>query len=137
MFRPMAPIAIAVSFSCLVGCGDAPDIVAVEGTVTHKGKPIPGLRVYFQPTDGRPSWGDTDSEGRFRLDYDADYDGAKVGTHKVYVVDASALDPTIVQPPGGKPPEFKAILAKYGNPEISPKTVEITKAVRDLKLELD
>ena len=39
--------------------------------------------------------------------------------------------------PMTEPPEFKAILAKYGNPEISPKTVEITKAVRDLKLELD
>jgi hypothetical protein len=116
---------------------DGPDIVPVEGTLTYKGKPVPNLRVYFQPDQGRMSWGDTDASGKFKLDYDADYDGAKVGPHTVYVVDASTLDPTIEQPPGGKPPEYQEILAKYGNEQISPKKVEITKAVYDLKLELD
>jgi len=122
----------------LVGCGrDGPSIVPVEGRLTYNGKPVPNLRVYFQPTDGRVSWGDTDSQGKFRLDYDEDYDGAKVGNHKVYVVDAATLDPTIQAPPGGKPPEYGPILAKYGNIEITPLTLEIKKAVYDLELKLD
>ncbi len=132
-------LAVAVLFGCglLVGCGQGgPTIVPVEGTLTYNGKPVPNLRVYFQPTEGRVSWGDTDSQGKFRLDYDEDYDGAKVGNHKVYVVDASTLDPTIQQP-GGKPPEYGPILAKYGNIEITPLTIEIKKAVYDLELKLD
>jgi hypothetical protein len=124
--------------SLLAGCTrTGPDIVPVEGTLTYKGKPVPNLRVYFQPTEGRMSWGDTDAQGKFKLDYDPDYDGAKVSSHTVYVVDASTLDPTIEQPPGGKPPEIAEILAKYGNEQISPLKVEITKAVYDLELKLD
>jgi len=121
----------------LVGCrSDAPDIVAVEGIVTHNGQPVPNIRVYFQPTDGRQSWGDTNAEGKFKLDYDEEYDGAKVGTHRVHVADPGSFDSMATPPAGGKHKDLKEILAKYGSLN-SKKTVEISKAVYDLKLELD
>src|SRR5688572_11184430 len=67
------------------GCGsDAPEIVRVSGTVTRGGKPVPGLIVHFQPEGGRPSWGQTDAQGHYDLDYDPDHRGAKVGKHKVF-----------------------------------------------------
>src|SRR5438132_13614211 len=80
----------------IVGCGrGGPEIVPIEGTVTTTGEPVPNLRIYFVPTDGRPSWAISDQNGHFVLDYDADHDGAKVGTHTVFVQDAGAdVDPT-------------------------------------------
>ena len=78
------------------GCAQSgPEIVAIAGTVTHNGQPVPNVRIIFQPDQGRISWAISDDNGRFVLDYDADYDGAKVGTHTVYVVDEGAnIDPT-------------------------------------------
>ena len=62
--------------------------MTIEGTVTRNGNPVPNVRIYFVPSDGRPSWGIRMPQGRFVLDYDYDYDGAKVGTHKVWILDA-------------------------------------------------
>lgn len=125
------------------GCSrGGPEIVPIEGVVTHKGQPVPNLRIYFQPTDGRPSWAISDSNGRFVLDYDEDHDGAKVGTHKVWVLDESTnIDPTIAMSGGAqarpkRPPFMDEILAKYGRDK-STLTVEVTKPDRNFQLKLD
>jgi hypothetical protein len=130
--------------SILVGCkGEGPDIVSVSGTVTHNGKPVPNLKIYFVPTNGRPSWGHSDAAGEFTLDYDEDHNGAKVDTHTVWVLyeplPSSPQEEMQWQSRGGppKPPGLQEILAKYGKEATSPKKVEVTKAVSDLKLELD
>ena len=70
----------------LAGCGkgDYPEMARVTGTVTYKGKPVPNMMVNFMPTEGRPSWGKTDADGKFEMIYDADYKGVKMGHHKVY-----------------------------------------------------
>jgi hypothetical protein len=125
----------------IAGCGrGGPEIVPIEGTVTRNGNPVPNIRIYFQPTGGRPSWGDSDAQGRFVLDYDYDYDGAKVGTHKVWIVDLGGnVDPTLAMSGGAKPkrnPELAEILAKYGQ-ETSQLTVEVKKADRNFQLKLD
>src|SRR6187549_298514 len=58
----------------LLGCSrGGPEVVLIEGTVTHNGEPVPSLRVYFVPTDGRPSWAISDQNGHFKLDYDAEH----------------------------------------------------------------
>lgn len=128
----------------LGGCkGEGPEIVPVSGTVTHLGKPVPNLKIYFVPTTGRPSWGHSNAEGKFTLDYDEDHDGALVDTHTVWVLfephPSSPQEEMQWQARGGpaKPAGLNEILAKYGNGETSPKKVEITAAVSDLKLELD
>jgi len=133
-----AAFAAAVGFA---GCGSGgPEIVEIEGTVTRNGKPVPNVRIYFAPTDGRPSWGISDADGRFVLDYDYDYDGAKVGTHKVWVVDESGnIDPTLAMSGAPRPkrnPEMAEILEKYGKDK-SELTVEVKKADKNFQLKLD
>lgn len=88
------------------GCGGSgPELGPVDGTVRVNGKPVSGLRVYFnpdveergQPSPGRSSYGVTDEQGRFSLTYDdpdAPRPGAVVGTHVVVVNDPDAEDQT-------------------------------------------
>ena len=140
----MRTTAVIASFSlCLfAGCGaGGPEIVEIEGTVTRKGQPVPNLRIYFEPTKGRPSWAISDPSGHFKLDYDIDHDGALVGSHTVWVVDEGGIvDPTALAAGARAPkrnPEIAEIIQKYGKLESSPKKVEITKADKNYKLELD
>lgn len=123
------------------GCGrGGPEIVPIEGVVTHKGEPVPNLRIYFIPTDGRPSWAVSDASGRFALDYDPDHRGAKVGTHTVWVLDESTnLDPTATMSGAPRPkrsPAIAQIMEKYGR-EKSTFQVEVKKAERNFQLKLD
>jgi len=132
-------VALAVA---LAGCmRSGPEVVEIEGTVTHNGKPVPNLRIYFVPTDGRPSWGISDENGHFVLDYDYDLDGAKVGTHTVYVLDESSnIDPTAAMSGARRPkssPEIAEILKKYGDLSTSPLKVEVTKPDKNFQLKLD
>jgi hypothetical protein len=96
--------------------------------------------IWFEPTSGRPSWGISDQQGKFRLDYDPEYDGAVVGMHKVWVLEDPALnDPTAMM---GKTrpkrsPELEAVLAKYGSRDKSPLQVEVKRADRNFQLKLD
>ena len=138
MFRA-ALLVLVMSAAFFTGCrGSGPEVVEIEGTVTHNGKPVPNLMIYFVPENGRPSWGRSDEQGRFVLDYDYDFDGAKVGKHTVYVMDANNMDPT-ARPVGGskKSPEMAAVLAKYGKLETSPMKVEIKSADKNFQLKLD
>jgi hypothetical protein len=133
---------ILLIVSCIVGCGrGGPEIVPIEGTVTHNGEPVPNLRIYFVPTDGRPSWGISDAAGHFVLDYDPERKGAKVGTHKVWIVDEGAIvDPTVAMSGGGarpkRSPAISLIAEKYSR-EKSTLEVEVKKAERNFQLKLD
>ena len=125
-------LAIAVLSLTVTGCSKGgPEIVPVSGVVTRNGKPVPFVTVYFQPTTGRPSLGNCDAEGRFKLGYTREQDGAKVDTHTVYVVHFG-------EAAGGPPPaDFKQIYAKYGTPELSPLKIEIKKPVSNLEVKLE
>ena len=138
VFRFFAGLMLA---ACTLGCGRAgPEIVPIEGIVTHNGEPVPNLRIYFVPTDGRPSWAISDANGRFVLDYDIDHDGAKVGTHTIWVLDeGSNVDPTAAMSGGPRPkrsPAISQIVEKYGR-EKSTLQVEVKKADRHFQLKLD
>jgi hypothetical protein len=140
MFRLTAS-ACCFAVLLLAGCNrGVPEIVEIEGTVTHNGQPVPNLRIYFMPTSGRGSHGTSDENGRFVLDYDYDYDGAKVGTHTVWIVDlGSNIDPTAAMsgaPRAKRTPEMAAILAKYGQ-GVSELKVEVTKPDKNFQLKLD
>jgi len=124
----------------LLGCGGGPTIVPVEGTITHNGEPVPNVRIYFMPTDGRPSWAISDARGHFSLDYDPEHRGAKVGTHKVWIIDESGnIDPTNAMS-GAPRPKRSASIAEIANKysrEKSTLTVEVKKPDRNFQLKLD
>lgn len=92
----LAVVRLAV-LSCLLiaGCGGGEDyeVVPVSGKVTLDGKPVPDLRITFQPqatenhaNPGPGSYGITDKSGRFELAIAKPKGpGAVVGTHTVRI----------------------------------------------------
>ncbi len=82
-------------FAVLLGCallataagcgGGGIQLVSVQGTVTLDGQPLEDALVTFQPAEGRPSYGTTDSQGRYRLQYTPDRRGALPGQHQVVI----------------------------------------------------
>jgi hypothetical protein len=123
------------------GCGDnGPTIVPVTGTLTYKGKPITNARVDFLPEHGRESWGVTDEQGHFTLNYDRGHDGAVVGKHTVSV----RPRPTKVKEQeavmmGKKMPlskDMASFFEKY-SPKNSKVEVVVDKNTRELKLDWD
>jgi hypothetical protein len=145
-------IAALVTLPVLVafaGCGkgDYPEMARVTGTVTYKGKPVPNMMVNFMPTEGRPSWGKTDSGGKYEMVYDSDYKGVKIGHHKVYftapantTIDggkSEASKKAIAQASGLTSEEMADIHTKYGAETTTTLTIDVKTdpEVIDLKLE--
>jgi hypothetical protein len=75
-------IGVAVA---IAGCGDNLKLAKVTGTVTLDGQPLANARVLFQPKQGRPSLGITDSSGKFELQYTQETMGAVQGEHVVSI----------------------------------------------------
>jgi hypothetical protein len=124
----------------LAGCSDAPDIATVKGRVTRHGQPVAGLTLNFMPENGRPSWAVTDADGNYELQYSKDYDGALVGTHKVYVVFRPADPKEEIEIRAGRlkrPADQDEIMAKYGRWDTTPLTVEIKENGQVVDLQLD
>lgn len=136
--RTVQGMAFVATLALLAGCSDGPKVVRVSGTVTHNGKPVPSLTVHFIPETGRPSWGLTDENGRFTLEYDNKLQGALVGSHTIWVQWRPKSPQEEMNPKlSTRPADFPAIQGKYGSQEKSPLKIEITKAVDDLEVKLD
>lgn len=81
----------------LPGCGDSgPEIVPVTGKILMNGEPVTNASVTFFATSGRPSYGTSDAEGKYTLEYSHDVQGAIVGDHKV-VITKSGIGPPPVE----------------------------------------
>jgi len=79
-------LSVSLTFG-VVGCGDTgPEIVPITGKITKAGNPVAGASVTFYPLDGRPSYGTSDNQGVYSLEYMMDVPGAVVGTHRVTVM---------------------------------------------------
>ena len=83
-----------LALGVMAGCDSGPPIEYVTGVVTLDGKPLPDIRVLFQPQNQDPelagtgSYGLTDNDGKFVLKLsDSDRDGAVVGMHTVILSD--------------------------------------------------
>ena len=77
----------------LTGCDDGrPRRVLVAGQVLIDGQPLEYGFVRFIPSDARPSGGQLDRQGRFRLSCFEDNDGAVPGRHKVTVTSCESID---------------------------------------------
>jgi len=146
-FRVATFATLSVGFA-LAGCGkgDYPEMARVTGTVAYKGKPVPNIMVNFMPTEGRPSWGKTDSEGKYEMVYDADYKGVKMGHHKVYftpaafTIDGGASKKSrklIAEAVGLTPEELLEIRSKYGSEEVTKLEIDVKKDPEVIDLKLD
>lgn len=80
------------------GCGDGrPRRVPVSGRVIIDGKPLVSGFIRVVPDDARPSTGEIDSDGRFRLTTFDQLDGCVAGTHRVEVVAFDTISPTALR----------------------------------------
>jgi hypothetical protein len=75
--------------ACL-GCGGetGPELSEVSGLVTLDGQPLPKVSLQFTPETpgGSPSYGVTDSEGSYELQFSAERSGAMIGKHRVEIL---------------------------------------------------
>lgn len=120
------------------GCsGPGYEIAEVEGVVKYKGQPMKGLYLQFMPEKGPTSIGETDADGRFRLQYrDAKSNtmknGAVVGKHRVVVMDAERPDV-----PQGESPKPGRIPDKYSDLVNSPLKQEIRSGPQSIEIQID
>ena len=67
-------------------CNDSPATATVTGTVRFNGQPLVNAFVTFEPIDrSRPSFGTTDSAGKYTLRFSPTKMGAIPGEHKVTI----------------------------------------------------
>ena len=107
-----------------------PPLGYVSGTVTIKGKPAAGVKVYLSPQErvivganekkerARDSIGVTDAEGRFTVYYLPEIPGAKVGPCRLWM---ESMDPAIAIPPKyglGSVQQFEVKLGKNESQKI-------------------
>jgi len=134
-------IALAALGLFSVGCGpDGKKVVKVSGLLTLNGKPVPNAILHFEPSSGRPSWGMTNSEGRYTLKYTIDKEGAEVDTHKVWLEFPPATPQEENDLATGKkqlPVETRAMAKKYGNKEKPEIEVAVTGDGKDIEIKLD
>jgi hypothetical protein len=81
-------IALVFVASAMMGCGnDGPELAEVTGVVTVDGKPVPGAVLTFVPTGGgSPSYGGTDTLGKYRLMFTDTKYGAMIGDQQTFRV---------------------------------------------------
>jgi hypothetical protein len=131
---------LLVSF-VVTGCGSGGvSVVPVSGTVTRGGKPVPKLFLNFVPEHGRPSWGVTDEDGHYTLNYERGRDGAVLGMHKVFVQIRPASPKEEADLQSGRlklHPQIASILQKYGKRETTPLKVEVKEDEAVIDLQLD
>ena len=137
-----------LGFVCIsAGCGSGhPETVKVTGTVTLDGTPVEGATVaFFLPDAGQPARGVTDASGNFTLTTFEAGDGAMPGQHKVAVskIDESSQapsgDPEIDTPSSNEDLSQTAkheLPVLYSSPSTSGLTVEVTKGMAPVVLEL-
>ena len=96
-----SPLRLVVMFLALTttctGCREpGPEIVPVTGTVLKDGQPVANASITFFAKTGRPSYGSSDAEGRYTLEYAQDVEGAVVGEHTVTITKAGMGPPPAV-----------------------------------------
>ncbi|KLU07276.1 hypothetical protein RISK_000354 [Rhodopirellula islandica] len=90
--------------SVLSGCGPSgPEIAEVSGVVTMGGNPVPDASITFYPVSGRQSFGKSDQDGRYTLEYAQDQPGAVTGQHRVKIMTGGMGAPSMPTGPGESP----------------------------------
>ncbi|QDU75000.1 hypothetical protein Pan97_20200 [Bremerella volcania] len=84
--RLMAMLLGAVLISA-VGCGGGQydNLGEVSGTITLDGEPLKHAVITFQPLGGRPAYGKTGEDGKYKMMYTGSQAGATVGVNTVTI----------------------------------------------------
>jgi hypothetical protein len=127
---------LAFALAVVGGCSNEPRVYSVSGTATRGGKPVPSLLIQFQPASGRPSWGITDAQGKFTLEYTEKIKGAVAGNHAVTAV-FRAMTPDEEMKGAGNNKLYGEIAGKYGDVSRTPMKIDITKSESNLELKFD
>jgi hypothetical protein len=127
------------SLFCLVaalligGCGGRSDLGEVSGTVTLEGEPLANARIVFQPqSQGSASFGMTDEQGKYTLQYSDEDMGAAIGTHTVSISTFVVPDPDADEPAEARE---ERVPAKYNVD--SELTAEVTAGSNTINFELE
>ena len=129
----------------IIGCSDdTPPMAEVSGTLQHKGKPIPNMLLTFKPTEGRPSWAQTDAAGKFTLKYSQSIpNGVVIGKHQVWLTKSVAMPPEDMSPDqyaeqlsSSVEEKAESVPGKYFSEKTSPVTIEIKDDETNLVVEL-
>lgn len=90
--RSFAPAFLLVATIGTAGCDTTPrmdyssvGLVDAHGTVTLDGQPLPAAVVTFDSPEGTFSYGLTDAEGRYELQFDSDMQGVAPGPKTVRI----------------------------------------------------
>lgn len=111
VLRRRDTLASGVAFFILLNCGcysNDIELGSVTGVVTLDEQPIENASVSFHPTVGRGSYGTTDINGRYELQYDKARMGATLGTHKVTITTKIWSQPSRTVSPNASVQEKKA-----------------------------
>lgn len=128
-FRRSQCVALAILGASIslafAGCGGAPTLPPVKGTVTLAGSPLPGARVVFFPkgTNGSISTGEAATDGTYSMTTGGTT-GVAAGDYIVTVA-----PPASAGPPGSEaPPQGPMVPEKYRRKETSDITITVGEA---------
>ena len=86
MVKSLTGMCVSIAIFLVAGCGPGgPDIARVEGIVTMDDKPLAEAVIMFVPIGGRPSASETDSSGKYVLEFSAGRKGAIPGMNRVEI----------------------------------------------------
>ena len=77
--------ALTFNQGCASRDDSLPNLGEVSGTVTMNDKPLANASVSFESEGGQVSFGKTDEQGHYELNYRDGVMGAEVGTNKVRI----------------------------------------------------
>ncbi|TWT60117.1 carboxypeptidase-like regulatory domain-containing protein [Rubinisphaera italica] len=114
-FQYLMLLSLMTITGCSKGSSDAPTLTTVSGVVVSKGQPLSGVILEFRPEkEGAPSYGTTNENGEFELNYSDGREGAVPGKHTVKMTESFAPaeadggdGPPPKRPPG--PPKEKTM----------------------------
>lgn len=145
MSHCISPQQLGAALACAVlvaacGCGPSgPKTAAVSGVILDDGQPVPNVEVVFYPnTDGKPSYGSTDAEGRFDLKYSAEIQGAVIGFHRVSISPGAPGRPEPINYGAGetREPVKRTKTVRIAKPMTWPQPVEIVAGDNQLTFDL-
>jgi hypothetical protein len=131
------------AFGCclLAGCTRPQPLAIVEGVLKLNGKPLGNCLVTFLPdparnTVGSYSSGTSDEQGRFRLAYQVQREGAVPGWHRVLIQDLSTstgvvrrdrgeVDAALPESTAAARPRLSRVPRRYTDPGQTPLQVEV------------
>jgi hypothetical protein len=84
---PIVALACLASVTWIAGCGGNPDLADVRGVVTLDGQPLPDAFIMFTPEGGvgTVSFGQSTSDGSYRMRFTEKEYGAFIGSNKVSI----------------------------------------------------